>query len=114
MTVRLTPEKVADIIVCCSDRCMTLSYSAKSELYWWVDLAGPAYNVIHHMQPEITLSSDASNLGWGCACTDSQSGGEGLPEESSFHINYLELKAACFALKSFQRGSRQTCPHYDR
>ena len=55
------------------------------------------------LAPESTPSSDALNLGRGCACTDSQPGGEWLPEESSFHINYLELKAAHFALKCFQR-----------
>ena len=38
----------------------------------------------------------------GCACKDSWSGGKWLPEESSFYINYLELKAVYFAPKRFQ------------
>ena len=154
MTVMLTPEKQADIIVCCSkaekkesltirdlakimakivasfpavvygplhyrqlekekkvalalnkgdfDGRMTLSLSAKSELRWWNENTEFTCNVIHHTQPNITLSSDASKVGWGCARKDSQSGGEWLPEESSFHINHLELKAVYFALKRFQ------------
>ena len=80
------------------DRRITLSHSAKSKLRWWISKAESAYNVIHHAQPKIAPSSDASNLGRGCACKDSQSGEEGLPEERSFHINYLELKAANFSL----------------
>ena len=81
---------------------MTLSLSAKSELRWWIENTEFACNVIHHTQPDITLSSDASEVGRGCACKDSQTGGEWLPEEGSFHINYLELKAVYFALKCFQ------------
>ena len=102
---QLEKEKKAALALNRGDfnRRLTLSHSATSELRWWVDNTESAYNVIHHTLPEITLSSDASNLGWGCACTDSQSGGEGLPEGSSFHINYLELKAAYFVLKCFPR-----------
>ena len=50
---------------------MTLSLSAKSELRWWIENTEFACNVvIHHTQPDITLSSDASKVGWGCACKD--------------------------------------------
>ena len=88
---------------------MTLSLSDKSELRWWIENIEFACSVIHHTQPDMTLSSDASKVGWGCACKDSQSGGEWLPEESSFHINYLELQAQMFP----GRDSRKTRPHYD-
>lgn len=60
------------------------------------------YNVIHQTQP-VTLTSDASNTEWECVCGHSQSGGQWLPEEKVFHINYLKLKAAFFALKCFQK-----------
>ena len=89
---------------------MTLSLSAKSALRCgWIENSEFACSVIHHTQPDMTLSSDASKVGWGCACKDSQSGGEWLPEESSFHINYLELQAQMFP----GRDSRKTRPHYD-
>ena len=84
------------------DRRMTLSSQAKTELHWWINNVETAYNVMHQTQPDITLTSDASYIGWGCACGQTQSGGQWLPEEKEFHINYLELKAALFALKCFQ------------
>lgn len=84
------------------DCCMSLSFSAKSELQWWIDNVSASYNNIHQSAPDITLSSDASLTGWGCALGDAQSGGLWLPVETQFHINYLELKAAYFALLCFQ------------
>ena len=85
-----------------SDRRMTLSSQAKTELHWWINNVETAYNVMHQTQPDITLTSDASYIGWGCACGQTQSGGQWLPEEKEFHINYLELKAAlkCFEMLS--------------
>ena len=40
--------------------------------------------------------------GWGCVCQEDRSGGLWLPNEAIFHINYLELKAAFFALQCFE------------
>ena len=82
---------------------MTLSSPAKDELTWWIDNTDEAFNVIQQRDPDITLTSDASNTGWGCTCLQERSGGEWLPEEREFHINYLELKAAWFALKCFDK-----------
>ena len=83
------------------ERHMTLSSQAKAELSWWIDNTATAFNVIEQTDPVITLTSDASKTGWGCTCKQVRSGGEWLPEEREFHINYLELKAAWFALKCF-------------
>ena len=83
------------------DKPMTLSPQAKEELDWWIENIDSAYNVIEQNDPSITITSDASKIGWGCACDQEKSGGVWLPEEREFHINYLELKAAWFALKSF-------------
>ena len=42
--------------------------------------------------------------GWGeGACDDQSTGGNWSDKESGFHINYLELLAAWFALKSFAK-----------
>ena len=83
------------------DQHMSLSSRAKKELHWWIENTPTAFHVIHQSDPDITLTSDASNSGWGCACGTDRSGGVWLPEETCFHINYLELKAAWFALKCF-------------
>ena len=60
------------------------------------------YNDILVSEPEETVTSDASNIGWGCQFQGNRTGGAWLPAESQFHINYLELKAAFFALQCFQ------------
>lgn len=47
------------------------------------------------------ISSDASLFGWGAAMDNISTGGQWSYEEATNHINYLELLAAYFALKSF-------------
>ena len=84
------------------NKSLSLSPAAKGELRWWIDNVSSASNNILQTDPEITITSDASLSGWGCACNGVLSGGSWLPVESKFHINYLELKAALFALKCFQ------------
>jgi hypothetical protein len=60
-----------------------------------------AQNDLGERDPDIVVTSDASTVGWGCDCEDEQSGGLWSPTDKSFHINYLELLAAWFALKCF-------------
>ena len=50
--------------------------------------------------PEITLTTDASNLGWGAVCSDTETGGLWDLEEQQHHINYLELKDVLLDLES--------------
>ena len=52
-------------------------------------------------EPDMIVTSDASLTVWGCDCEGVQSGGHWSPAEKTFHINYLEIKAAFFALKCF-------------
>ena len=47
------------------------------------------------------MSTDASSTGWGCALTDTSTGGHWTTEETKNHINYLEFLAIYLALKSF-------------
>ena len=51
------------------------------------------------------MSSDASRTGWGAYCNSMSTHGFGSNEENNFHINYLELLAAFFTLKSFTSKS---------
>ena len=80
---------------------MTLSVEAKQELSWWVSSAPHSYNVVSHGQPEVTLTTDASLVGWGCMLGETRTGGSWSPDEKSKHINYLELLAVYLALQSF-------------
>ena len=52
-------------------------------------------------QPVLVIESDASQLGWGARCMKASMGGHWSVEESTHHINYLELLAAFLALKTF-------------
>ena len=43
---------------------MTVTTCAKSELQWWINHVHTAFNVINRNSPEITVFTDASNIGW--------------------------------------------------
>ena len=81
-----------------------LTDEAKLELMWWIDNVSMASRPILISEPVVVIESDASQIGWGCKCTlnNVESGGVWLPEETEYHINFLELKAAFIALKCFE------------
>ncbi len=53
-------------------------------------------------EPEVTLFTDASSLGWGGVLDKVNIGGRWTPSEANHRINYLEMLAVFFALKAFQ------------
>ena len=69
---------------------------------WWIDSIESASNPITRGEVDITLTSDASKQGWGAATSDSSTGGLWTAEEATEHINFLEMLAVLFALKSFR------------
>ena len=81
----------------------SLTPPARDELKWWLDNTPDSHNEIVTSDPEITIKSDASGTSWGCECERVRSGGNWLPVETQFHINYLELLAAFIALKCFEK-----------
>ena len=83
------------------DSDMCLSTSAKDEPHWWIEVIQDAANDILVSEPEEIVISDASNIAWGCEFQETRTGGAWLPAKSQFHISYLELKAASFALQCF-------------
>ncbi|CAB4016914.1 Hypothetical predicted protein [Paramuricea clavata] len=72
------------------DATMQLSAEAKEELVWWIDNIDTAFNPVHRGKPNITIQTDASKLGWGCALGDKTTGGLWAQTESYEHINYLK------------------------
>ena len=82
------------------DSIMTLSAQSKTELTWWIDNVLTASKPISHGNPDLTLTTDASNLGWGAVCGGTSTGGFWSLEEQGNHINFLELKAVLLGLKS--------------
>lgn len=79
---------------------MTLSQEARAELHWWVQNVTSAFRNIMPTDPDLILTTDASNTGWGAVQGTQKTGGLWDLEEQAFHINYLELKAVLLGLKS--------------
>ena len=80
-----------------------LSDEAVSELNWWINKVDSAYNVISHENPSLTITTDASHIGWGAVCDNIPTGGNWKFEESQWHINELETLAAFIGIKSFAK-----------
>ena len=53
-------------------------------------------------EPSVTLKCDSSLEGWGSVIDNSSTTANGRwsPQGSAYHINYLEIKAVLFGLKS--------------
>ena len=49
---------------------MSLSSDAKTELEWWIKNIENSFNVISHDPPSLTISTDASKIGWGGVFND--------------------------------------------
>lgn len=82
------------------DSYTTLSANAIADIQWWCDNITSSYSPISFGNPTMTISTDASKLGWGAVCSNSQTGGLFSEVESEQHINVLELKAIHFGLRS--------------
>ena len=90
------------------DSQMSLTEDCKKELQWWVDNVVSSHNVITHGQPSNTLTTDASQNGWGAVYNDTNTGGFWSHEEKFHHINYLELLAVFMGLQTFCKTNYNT------
>ena len=86
------------------NRVIQLSESSISEIQWWIDnVQKKNGKPIRPQKPTVLLQTDASLLGWGAynKNTDTSIGGRWSRSETKNHINFLELLAIFYALKSF-------------
>ena len=83
------------------DKALSLSSESIADLNWWCKSISTAYNPISHGAPQLTMTTDASLIGWGCSLQEATAGGNWTPDEAKNHINYLEMFAVFLALKSF-------------
>ena len=85
---------------------LSLSPASREELIWWdtqmVKWKGKL--MLIKGQPDLTIDSNALNLGWGASCQDVSRGGPWSLQEKTRHINCLELIAATLALKTFVKN----------
>lgn len=79
---------------------MSLSQEARSDLHRWVNNVTFAFRNITQTNPDLTLTTDTSTIGWGAVRGDQKTGELWILEEQAFHINYLELKAVLLGSKS--------------
>ena len=86
------------------DRSILMSQEAQQDLWWWIhNLSTNLSRPILRPSPAITLETDASTLGWGAYCreSDMKTGGLWSTNDQKNHINWLELQGAYLALQSF-------------
>ena len=90
-------------------RCNSMDYEAvmqtpsylREEFSWWKLNLKTTRRKIRRLSFEREIFSDASLNGWGAFCGSEGARGNWTLEERTLHINYLELKAAFLALRSF-------------
>ena len=86
---------------------MILNQEALLELDWWSIrrnlMDGKSVST---QEPDLTMETDASMLGWGAVCQGIRTGGLWSQMERKNHINYLELLAARFGVKALAKDRR--------
>lgn len=83
------------------DAYMSVSIKLDKTFSWWKAHIGSANAPIRRQQFVREIFSDASLSGWGAACKKKSAHGFWKLSERTHHINYLELLAAYFALRTF-------------
>lgn len=80
---------------------MKITASMREELNWWCSNLNHQNRVIRHELPKVTITTDASLLGWGAVLGERSIGGRWSAEERNNHINTLEMMAISLAIESF-------------
>ena len=79
------------------------SRQVEEDLSWWMVrdhlLEGASFG---SPAPDLRLYSDASRAGWGAHLLDQSASGVWSYQETSLHVNLLEMKALFLALQSFR------------
>ena len=83
------------------DAKMKLNHFCVEDLHWWLNNLRSAKRIIRISPPQVTITTDASMLGWGACLGQQSTGGRWSASESESHINTLELKAVLLGMKSF-------------
>ncbi|KAL0860714.1 hypothetical protein ABMA27_010051 [Loxostege sticticalis] len=83
------------------DTTMHIPNSFCDDLRWWKNNILNSNNPIRREKYSMEIFTDASKTDWGAACNNERTGGHWSAEEQVNHINYLELLAVFFGLRSF-------------
>ena len=80
-----------------------LSNEVKKELCWWMTNIKHRLQHIHVPDPNITIYTDSSTLGWGVTDENNPSGGRWKADKIN-HTNILELKAIFIRVQTYCKG----------
>ena len=87
---------------------MVLPQSLNEDLLWWERNISSASNSLEQGSFAVEIFTDASLTGWGVYCNKEKTHGYWSAADRSHHINYLELQAIFYGLKSFAK-TRSKC-----
>ena len=91
---------------------VSMSEGAQEELRWWIEsLSWVNGKRLIAPSPDLVMTTDASGKGWGAVCQGETTQGVWGKEETSKHINLLELRAARFAIMAFAKGQKDLHIH---
>lgn len=82
---------------------VAVSKEGRKDLIWWKENAKEGVRVIGTKTPQVTLTTDASNKGWGAVLGKDIAQGLWTEKEAEWHINEKELLVVLFGLKSLGR-----------
>lgn len=83
------------------DAKMQITVEMRAELTWWVNNVDSQCRKIRRENPQITIQTDSSTIGWGAVLGETKIGGRWTETECQYHINVLEIRAILFALQAF-------------
>ncbi len=78
-----------------------LTEAERQDISWWSNNVEHSFCPINFPEPSCTITTDASMSGWGAWTGEVSTGGDWNSDERKMHINWLELKAAFLALRTF-------------
>ena len=83
----------------------------REHISWWRNNTKKYTVLLSPHLPAFTITTDASNTGWGGISDGVVTGGLWSKDEQSLHINCLELKAALLSIKAFISNKRNCFVH---
>lgn len=85
---------------------MIIPQELNQDFDWWLMNINNTGKSILSKQFSLEIFSDASMTGWGAHCNGQKAKGFWNKDDRKRHINYLELKAAYYGIKSFSKTAR--------
>ena len=73
------------------DAFIHITSEMKLDLFWWIENIYAQFRIIARGNPDITMQTDASMIGWGAVLESKETSGRWSITEAKKHINCLEM-----------------------